>query len=338
MPPAFDSYAQNREDVILFRALGHIRTGRYIDVGAYHPIDDSISWAFYQRGWRGISFEPVHELAELHRQLRPKDQLVEAVVTGTTDQSVTLHKIDGTGLSTLLDRVRDVHQHVGMQAHDVKVDAVRLDDVLDRSGWEGQDIHFMTVDTEGSESDVLDTIDLTRWRPWVLVIEATAPTTTTPTFQGWEPKVLQAGYEFCLFDGLSRFYVAAEHADDLADPLRVPANVLDEYRSPPVRAVSERNVKLTSEVAQLRRDATRWRTVALEGWLDAVETTQNSSEDRAELDRLRQVHHGLVLEQQRAALEHQRVAAEVEAIHSTLSWRSTKILRAARGWTPKSKR
>ena len=47
--------------------------GFYIDVGANHPRIDSVTLAFYERGWRGINIEP---LPHLHRELeqeRPED-------------------------------------------------------------------------------------------------------------------------------------------------------------------------------------------------------------------------------------------------------------------------
>ena len=69
----FVSYAQNAEDVVLWRALGHVKDGRYVDVGANHPHIDSVTNAFYERGWRGITIEPLADLVALHRRERPND-------------------------------------------------------------------------------------------------------------------------------------------------------------------------------------------------------------------------------------------------------------------------
>lgn len=55
---SFISYAQNYEDVMLWRALKHIANGFYIDVGAAWPDKHSVTKAFYDRGWRGINIEP----------------------------------------------------------------------------------------------------------------------------------------------------------------------------------------------------------------------------------------------------------------------------------------
>ena len=39
----FVSYAQNFEDVVLWRALGDIVAGCYLDIGAQDPVFDSVS-------------------------------------------------------------------------------------------------------------------------------------------------------------------------------------------------------------------------------------------------------------------------------------------------------
>jgi hypothetical protein len=58
-PPPFISYAQNYEDVMLLRAFKDVAHGFFIDVGANDPIGDSVTCAFYQRGWVGINIEPL---------------------------------------------------------------------------------------------------------------------------------------------------------------------------------------------------------------------------------------------------------------------------------------
>jgi FkbM family methyltransferase len=226
---SFVSYAQNGEDVVLFRALGAVEGGRYVDVGANDPVHLSVTYAFYLRGWSGVTIDPVPEYAELQRSVRPRDVMVEAAISDVPGGSVTFHQIADTGLSTLIDEVAAGHRAAGWAVKDVVVPARRLDDVLAGAGWEGLEIHFMVVDVEGAERAVLETIDLKQWRPWVLVVEATQPLTSVLTHESWESVLLDADYRFCLFDGLSRFYVAGEKWAELHGALSVPANVLDGF-------------------------------------------------------------------------------------------------------------
>lgn len=223
------SYAQNGEDVVLWRALGHLSGGRYIDVGANHPTADSVSRRFYNAGWRGIAVEPNPEYASLYRHERPEDSVFEVVVSDSAAESMVLHVVDGTGLSTVVDSIGTEHEISGFTLHDITVPVRSLNSLIEEAGLVDRDIHFLSIDTEGSEASVLASIDLTRHRPWVLVIEATAPRSTRQVHDEWEAAVLDAGYVFCLFDGLSRFYVAREHADQLVANLSIPANVLDEF-------------------------------------------------------------------------------------------------------------
>jgi FkbM family methyltransferase len=229
MTTPFISFAQNGEDVVLHRALAGIDTGRYIEVGANHPSIDSVSRTFYDRGWSGIAIEPNPSFASMYRAERPRDTVIEAAVTDSAESTVTFHIIEGTGLSTLVDSISAEHLERGYSVSDLTVPTIRLDAAIEESGLDGADVHFLVVDAEGAEERVLNSLDLTQHRPWILVIEATEPGTTTASHASWEPLLLAAGYEFCLFDGLSRFYVSTEKSAQLKSALSYPACVFDDF-------------------------------------------------------------------------------------------------------------
>ena len=319
--PSFESYSQNGEDVVLWRALGNVHHGRYIDVGAYHPVDDSVTMAFYKAGWHGITVEPDPHNARLHREQRPRDVQVEAAITVKDADSATLHLVDNTGLSTLSDTLADTHINSGYASHDVAVVTRRLDRILEEVGWKDQEIHFMTVDTEGSERSVLESIDFSSWRPWVLVIEATEPNSTRPTRSLWEDVVIDAGYRFCLFDGLSCFYVAEEHAD-LSPALSYPACVLDDYTTPAFRHVAKRAEMIPSLIA----DAARWRTESVTRWANAVGKVQDLQERIDDL------------QSENASLRREIDALRkwIDEFRTSTSWRLTKPIRALKSLVSRS--
>src|SRR3989442_545474 len=78
----FVSYAQNFEDVMLWRALRHVAHGFYIDVGAGHPDESSVTRAFYDRGWRGLNIEPSEHYFQRLAAARPLDTKLPAVHRG----------------------------------------------------------------------------------------------------------------------------------------------------------------------------------------------------------------------------------------------------------------
>ena len=251
----FTSYAQNAEDVVLRRALGHVQGGRYIDVGAFDPVVHSVTKQLYDAGWRGLNLEPVPALHAAMVRGRPEDVNLQVAV-GAEPGTLRFHVVSDTGLSTLRDDVAARHGADGREVQDVEVEVVTLDSLI-AAHLPGEQVHLLKVDVEGAEAAVLAGIDLAVNRPWVLVVEATEPLSVVPTHQGWEPGLLAAGYELCLFDGLSRWYVADEQAEALRPALSYSACTLDDW-------VPFEQVRAGERADRAGRQAELWRNEALE--------------------------------------------------------------------------
>src|SRR5882757_5770462 len=140
------SYAQNFEDVLLWRALGHVDKGAYVDIGAQDPAVDSVSRAFYERGWRGVHVEPVAAYAERLRQARPDEIVIEAAAAGAAGH-LQLFEIAETGLSTAVREIAEHHRRDGRQAVEIAVAAVTLDQIF--ACAKVQEIHWLKIDVEG---------------------------------------------------------------------------------------------------------------------------------------------------------------------------------------------
>jgi FkbM family methyltransferase len=208
------SYAQNMEDYHLALALAGTARGSYVDIGGGHPIAGSVSFWFYERGWQGLVVEPQQDLATLHRALRPRDMLVEAVIGSETGEA-DFYRVERLhALSTTVPRHADAAQKHGTAVQRVRMPALSLSELCSRNGL--ADIDFLKIDVEGAERDVIAGGDWRRYRPKVVVVEAIAPLTNEPAWQSWEELLLAQGYRFVLFDTLNRFYVAEDRSDILA--------------------------------------------------------------------------------------------------------------------------
>jgi FkbM family methyltransferase len=221
----FVTYAQNFEDVILWRALKHVDRGFYVDCGAYDPTRHSVTKTFYDRGWRGINIEPIPALLQEFVVQRPLDVNLAIAVSDGSD-GAELYEIAGTGLSTLSQTIAQQHIKAGLCTRVIKVPTTTLSDVLRQ--FAPSEIHFLKIDVEGAEHLVLRGADFDRFRPWIVLVEATRPTTQQPGGEAWEETLLNAGYDFAYFDGLNRFYVAKEHSE-LSQLIAVPPNVFDDF-------------------------------------------------------------------------------------------------------------
>jgi FkbM family methyltransferase len=223
----FVSYAQNFEDAMLWRALKHVENGLYVDIGAQDPVVDSVSKAFYEHGWRGVHIEPVQYYADLLRKDRP-DETVLQVALSAAEGVLELNVIAETGLSTAVAAVAQRHQEEnGFTAQTVRVPMLTMKSAL--SFIASQELHWLKIDVEGFEEQVLRGWDTSKLRPWIIVIEATKPGSPETDHDSWDHLVIAGDYRFVYFDGLNRFYVAEEHPELFA-AFASPPNVFDQVR------------------------------------------------------------------------------------------------------------
>jgi len=224
-PHGITSYAQNFEDVMLWRALWNVEDGFYIDAGAWDPVVDSVSKAFYEQGWRGVHVEPLPEYADMIRDDRP-DEKVYQVLLGAKPGEKTFYYIPETGLSTASWEFAERHRQVGWRIEERKYPVMTLAQLFADAG--NRTVHWLKIDVEGMEDQVLAGWGLHPARPWIVLVEATEPNKTMPTWKEWQHHLEEREYKFVYFDGLNRFYVHQDHAN-LAGFMKAPPNVFDQF-------------------------------------------------------------------------------------------------------------
>ncbi|WP_284180317.1 FkbM family methyltransferase [Rhabdaerophilum sp. SD176] len=198
------AYAQNHEDIMLWRLFGQGKPGFYVDVGAQDPEIDSVTKLFYDHGWSGLNVEPVAEYAEKLKSERPRDINLDCLV-GASDAVLTFFHVEGTGLSTTRRDLAELYSQQGKTVLEEQREVLRLQTLFER--YAVAEVDFLKVDTEGSEADVLKGLDFGRVRPKVLIVESTLPNTREENHQEWEPHLLENGYHLAYRDGLNRFYL-----------------------------------------------------------------------------------------------------------------------------------
>ena len=258
-----NSYAQNYEDVILWRALSHIENGTYVDIGAAYPIDDSVTMLFYENGWSGVNVEPDARLFKLLDSERTRDTNL-SVAIGRESGQQELFIVSNQGLSTLdLDVARE-HEAAGFAFQVQSVEIKTLCSLLEETVGDGP-IHFLKVDVEGAESDVLASNDWSRFRPWIIVVEtagqqrtgesSSAVPTSAPVVS-LEDYLSLVDYEHIYFDGLNSFFVANEHPELFSRPV-LPPNVFDNFITSREERATRRSVAMEAQAHQAELRAIR---------------------------------------------------------------------------------
>jgi FkbM family methyltransferase len=222
---SFISYAQNLEDVILYRSLKTIEAGYYIDIGAQHPQNDSVTKAFYDRGWHGINIEPNEDYFNLLKQERPRDLNLNLAISNHKS-TVPYYKISQTGMSTIRKHYANQYMQAGYKTQFSRIPCTTLDEVC--AQYEVHTVHFLSIDVEGAEKAVLQGFSFLKVRPWIVIIEANEPLSTRDISHVWEPLIVTRGYACVYYDGLNRYYLA-EEKHELKRHFATPPNIFDDY-------------------------------------------------------------------------------------------------------------
>jgi FkbM family methyltransferase len=238
------SFAQNYEDVMLWRALKDVKNGFYIDVGANDPEIDSVTKAFYLEGWHGINIEPVEAHFKDLQAQRSRDINLQCVV-GEKNGTIKLYEPTTRGLATVDSQAIQELIESGCDGNYIEVPLRTLTEICKE--FDVHDIHFLKIDVEGYEYQVLKGMDFKIFRPWVVVIEAVKPNSTIEVHHKCEFILLNAGYKFVYADGLNRFYISFEKSE-LEIKFKYPPNYFDEF-------VHIEQVKLGRRVEEAERRA-----------------------------------------------------------------------------------
>ncbi len=321
------SYAQNGEDVRLWRAFATVElpvSGHftYVDVGAHHPFDLSITASLYSLGWRGILVEADPDFAAELRRHRPGDQIVE-MAAGDHAGEITFYRVAGTGLGTVSEAEARAAGASGFEVAEFTVATAALNQIVESTIGIDSPIHFMSIDVEGAEPLVLAGLDLNVIRPWVVCIEAIDAATLEPNHAAWESQLLDRNYINAAFDGINRWYVAREHVE-LAELIAVPLNSIDAGKYGWISSVSDSREQLSNK----SYNRVAWQRALV---LNQASEIQAGRERDAELARVNT--HLLAIQQSRANRIAQPIDKVLRKTKATALGVAAKLPRPIRNWT-----
>lgn len=192
--------SQNGQDRWLHEnAFYNLRGGTFVDIGAHNGVDISNTFYFEtHQGWNGLCVEPIPASFDTLKKSR-KCSAVQGVVSKTLgpvsfDLVDLGSHVDNTMLSGLSEHYDS--QHAERIAHSlsevngtrtqISVESYPMHHLLDE--FRLFEINYLSIDTEGSELEILQTIPWERVKIWVLTVENNYATRAIPDY------LIQQGY------------------------------------------------------------------------------------------------------------------------------------------------
>ena len=162
-----NSRSQLRQDLFALAQNGFKQDGFFLEFGATDGVDLNNTWLMEnQFNWTGILAEPAqgwHKDLHSNRKCTIDTRCVWKV-SGDQLQFTEAPRGENSAISTFVKPSRK------LRGQQYKVETISLNDLLDQHNAPDV-IDYASIDTEGSEFDILNAFDFDRWSFRVLTVE-----------------------------------------------------------------------------------------------------------------------------------------------------------------------
>lgn len=202
-------YSQYGEDAVISH-LNLPDKGFFVDVGCWHPKKFSNTWQLYQKGWRGVNVDLGEVKIQTFNWVRKKDHNVVAAVS---DQLGTV----------MVQRDKDfsVGEQIVLPGQTPRagfgqtrvMQSQTLNEILKQSPFADQPIDLLSIDAEGHDIHVLNSLNLDRYIPRVILVESYVPHLTELLTAPLHLLLKEKGYELFNWVGPTLFYAHPARID-----------------------------------------------------------------------------------------------------------------------------
>jgi len=163
-------FSQFGEDIVLKGfIMKSIRDGFYVDVGCYHPKKYSNTYKLYRKGWRGINIDLDALKIDAFNMVRGGDCNIVAAISDKP-KTIKHYSFGFYSLVSTIDEKTALKNREGIQR--VKEIKTRtLDEVISSTRYAGRRIDLLSVDAEGHDLEVLQSLDFEKYQPRLIVVE-----------------------------------------------------------------------------------------------------------------------------------------------------------------------
>jgi FkbM family methyltransferase len=172
LPHMERSSAQMFQDLFVLDVLGGMRGGFFVEFGATDGVSLSNTYLLEQdHGWRGILAEPARGWHAALGRNRPHARIDKRCVWTRSGEQLVFNETPSREISTI-DAFSSADGHAAGRAtgERYEVVTVSLTDLLAEHGAPAL-IDYLSIDTEGSEYDILAAHDWARFRFRVITVE-----------------------------------------------------------------------------------------------------------------------------------------------------------------------
>ena len=201
------SFSQQGEDLVLERIITQMGWNLnekkfYLDIGGFHPVYYSTTYSLYLRGWRGIIIEPQTEAKKLFKIFRPEDIFILALAGIDDGVKKDFHyKIDSPDNLSVSGGTTKKKKFTNTSS------VIQINVNLELKRRNITKVDYINIDVEGSELDILKTLDFNYFNPSIISVEVHGDKDLRKKLESEVSKILYSnGYACVAVNCITLFY------------------------------------------------------------------------------------------------------------------------------------
>ena len=195
-------YGEFGEDILVNRILKNLETGKYVDVGCYHPYKGSLTAQLYKKGWNGINIDLSKSSIDLFNLVRKEDINLNLAVSDFNGQTSYFENSPINQQNSLIKNNDNQKK--------IKIDCKNLNLILEENKFEK--FEYLNIDVEGSEQNVINGINLSKYRPILITIENNNLHINDYIESETYKILIKNNYTFISKTGVTNFFLKNEYA------------------------------------------------------------------------------------------------------------------------------
>jgi FkbM family methyltransferase len=164
------TYSQLNQDVDVIQFYKNKENGYFIEIGANDGINLSNSYLLEKNyNWKGICVEPIPDIFNKLKNNRPNSICVNKAIYSYSDIILKFNIASCDLLSGIVEHI-NCHKSSLNNGKIIDVQTISMNDLLDNNNAPNF-IDYLSIDTEGSEFEILKTIDYDKYTFGIIHVE-----------------------------------------------------------------------------------------------------------------------------------------------------------------------
>jgi FkbM family methyltransferase len=167
-----ESKSQIKQDLFVLSILDFKRNGFFVEFGAADGVRFSNSYLLAKRfGWKGILAEPAKSWHKTLNKNREESTISYQCVWRESGLKIEFSESDTPELSTISSyKTLDFHRENRSTGRTYLVETISLTNLLEENN-SPQQIDYLSIDTEGTELEILEAFDFTKYQISIITCE-----------------------------------------------------------------------------------------------------------------------------------------------------------------------